>query len=244
MDITDRQKKLLLTIIQEFIDTAEAVGSISLQNKYNFKVSPATIRNEMAELVAHGFLYQKNSSGGRIPTTKGWRYFIEALEKAALWDELDILAKEEIRTRLNKVKFDQSELIREAISQLSKLSNNAAFALVDGEVYYAGLSQMVNIPEFRETAKLQKALALLEDYYTLSEVVNGKNGDDDVKILIGEETKQSEFEDYAVVFSEIRTHDNKDGYIAVLGPNRMAYNQIIPVIKYLTNTLKRLVSNW
>jgi len=140
MDITERQRKLLMTIIQEFIETAEAVGSISLQNKYNFKVSPATIRNEMADLVGHGYLYQKNSSGGRIPTTKGWRYFIEMLDKADLWDEPDVVKKEEIKTSLNKVKFDKNELIRETINFLSGLSENAAFALVDGEIYYAGLS--------------------------------------------------------------------------------------------------------
>ncbi len=244
MDITDRQKKLLLTIIQEFIETAEAVGSISLQNKYKFKVSPATIRNEMAELVLQGYLYQKNSSGGRIPTTKGWRYFIETLISAGLWDEPDIVTKEQIKTNLNKVKFNNNELIRKAINYLSELSDNAAFALIDGDIYYAGLSNMVDIPEFREIGKMQKILALLEDYYTLSEIVNKHLVDDDINILIGEEAEQTEFEDYAVVFSEIRTHQNQKGYIAVIGPNRMPYNQIIPAIKYLADTLRKLVSNW
>jgi len=103
---------------------------------------------------------------------------------------------------------------------------------------------MVNIPEFRESGKLAKALQILEDYYTLSEIVNKEKSEDEIKILIGEETKISEFEDYAVVFSEIRTHEGKKGYIAVIGPNRMAYNQNIPTIKYLTDTLRRLTANW
>lgn len=237
MDISERQQKLLLTIIKEFIETAEAVGSISLQNKYNFRVSPATIRNEMAELVGQGYLFQKNSSGGRIPTTKGWRYFIESLDSENLRD-LDDATKERIHNELVQIKSENSMLVRTAMHHLSQLANNAAVALLEHDIYYAGLAQMVALPEFREAEKLRNVLALLEDYYTLSDILNKGNPDSDINILIGEETEVSDFADYAVIFSELRVRGAKKGYIAVIGPNRMRYDYIIPAVRYLSETIK------
>jgi len=242
MDITERQRQLLLSIIKEFINTAEAVGSISLQNKYNLKVSPATIRNEMADLVLMGYLFQKHNSSGRIPTTKGWRYFIEELNQKSL-KEIDTATKTKIKTELSKIKFSKEDLIRQAIHFLSMLSENAAIALIGKDIFYAGLSSIVNIPEFRETDNLQRILNLLEDYYKLSEILNRGNKDEDINILIGEETEMSEFRDYAVIFAEIKVLGDQKGYIAVIGPNRMKYDQIIPSIKYISDTIRNLLKD-
>ncbi len=240
MDLTSRQKQLLLSIISEFTNTAEAVGSISLQSKYSFKVSPATIRNEMAELVLRGYLFQKHNSGGRIPTTKGWRYFVETLDVTGLSD-IDEGTKLLIKEDLIKIKTDEEHLVREAIKYLSKISGNAAIALIDKKIYYAGLSEIVNIPEFRENDNLKNILTILEDYYALSEILNHGTHDEEINILIGDEAEVDEFKDYAVVFSELRLFPNQRGYIAVIGPNRMRYNVIIPAVKYIADTIKQVV---
>jgi transcriptional regulator of heat shock response len=242
MDITQRQRQLLLSIISEFINTAEAVGSISLQNKYNFKVSPATIRNEMAELVLMGYLFQKHNSGGRIPTTKGWRFFVETLDTKELKD-LDVATKQTIKEDLIKTGSHNDDLIRHSIKYLSQISGNAAIALIDREIYYAGLSEIVNIPEFKESGNLRKILTLLEDYYSLSEILNKGEPDEDINILIGEEAEINEFKDYAVIFSELRVAPNQKGYIAVIGPNRMRYNIIIPAMRYISETIKQIVKD-
>jgi len=240
MPITQRQEKLLFSIIKEFIDTAEAVGSISLQNKYKFGLSPATIRNEMSYLVSEGFLFQKHSSAGRLPTTKGWRFFIDKVLERDL-KELPQNIKEEIKTNLLKILHDTRMLFKESIHQLSILANNAAIAILEGEVYYSGLSYFVDFPEFRETLKLKKILNLLEDYNTLSEIMNKGNPENDLNILIGEETSLDEFIDCTVIFSEVRLNGEKKGYIAVLGPNRMQYDQVIPSVKYLVDTVRELL---
>ncbi len=241
--ISPRQQKLLLSIISEFINTAEAVGSISLQNKYRFKVSPATIRNEMAELVLHGYLFQKHSSGGRIPTTKGWRFFIESLGEKE-WQEVDVITKEQIKSELSKIKFDKRSLIRQSIQFLSKISGNAAVALVGDEVYYAGLAEMIKIPEFHESQSLENILRVLEDYLTLSEIFNVKSIDDDVQILVGDEIGKDELKDYAVIFSEIRIHGSQSGYISVIGPNRINYGLVVPAVRYISETIRNLVKGW
>lgn len=240
-ELTSRQEQLLLSIIREFIKTAEAVGSISLQNKYSLDLSPATIRNEMAVLVELGFLFQKHNSGGRIPTTKGWRFFIETLTEEEL-NKIDELTKEKIKDELYGLKPNSKDLIRKAIFELSKLTLNPAIAIIDNEFYYAGLSEMINIPEFKEHENLRKILILMEDYYSLSEILNKNTSDEEINIIIGEEAHNSMFKDYAVIFSEIRVLKLKKGYIAVIGPNRMDYLQIIPSVKYITDTIRYLLS--
>jgi heat-inducible transcriptional repressor len=242
MELTDRQQKLLLSIIKEFIKTAEAVGSISLQNKYSLDLSPATIRNEMSILVEGGFLFQKHNSGGRIPTTKGWRFFIESLEESEL-NKIDDFTKQKIHEELYGLRPNSKELIRKAIFELSRLTLNPAVAIIENEFYYAGLSEMINIPEFREHENLRRILKLMEDYYSLSEILNKGTSDEDVNIIIGEEAENSIFKEYAVIFSEIRVQKIQKGYIAVIGPNRMDYLQIIPSVKYITDTIRYLLSN-
>ena len=81
MDLTDRQKALLKAIIEEYIEDAEPVGSEVIERKYNLGVSPATIRNEMVVLTKEGYLKQPHTSAGRIPTSMGFRLFIQELMK-------------------------------------------------------------------------------------------------------------------------------------------------------------------
>lgn len=239
-NLSERQKKLLLSIINEFIDTAEAVGSISLQSKYNLPVSTATIRNEMAELVLLGYLYQKHLSSGRIPTTKGWRFFVESLK--ALGEELDNSSKEEIDTGLMKVKPDLDSLIRSSLNSLSQISHNAAIALIGNDLHYSGLSELVNIPEFRDIDNLKRVLTILEDYTTLSDMLNSETIDDETKVLISEETGIEMFNEYAIVFSQIRVNGINKGCIAIIGPNRMRYNTVITAVEYATSKIRSLLS--
>lgn len=239
-DITVRQKDLLLSIIKEFIETAEAVGSISLQNKFNLKLSTATIRNEMAELVAQGYLYQKHLSSGRIPTTKGWRFFVNYLKELGI-EEIDAKTREKIQNALFKNNQSFENLIRQSLSFLSEISENAAVALIGNELYYSGLSELVNIPEFRDTDNLKRILTILEDYNTLSEMLNKNVPDDDIQILIGEETGSEIFNDYTLVFSEVRMDGKNRGCIAVIGPNRMRYDKVIKGIKSITDTLRKVL---
>lgn len=244
IDLTPRQVQLLKAIIEEFIDSGEAVGSISLQNKHNFRVSPATIRNEMAELVNKGYLYMKHSSGGRIPTTKAWRFFVSKLLKEKNENQIDLIAQEQLKARLNRIKFETESLIRESLTFLHKLTGNTALSLINRDIYYAGLSSMVEIPEFQERNKLQEILMVLENYSLLSGLFNKNKSSSDVKILIGEEAGIDLFNDYAVVFSELRVFDEKKGFIAVIGPNRLKYSEVIPAVRYISDTIRSLIGGW
>src|SRR6056297_688840 len=78
-NMSNRKKKILKAIIQEHILTAEPVGSRTLAKNYDFGVSSATIRNEMADLEEMGFLEQPHTSAGRVPSDKGYRYYVDVL---------------------------------------------------------------------------------------------------------------------------------------------------------------------
>src|SRR4030043_1192300 len=75
--MNERQKKLLNLIINEHINPAEPVGSGILVEKTGLEVSPATVRNEMADLEKEGFIYQPHTSAGRVPTEKGYQFFVD-----------------------------------------------------------------------------------------------------------------------------------------------------------------------
>ncbi len=237
---SDRQKELLLTIIKEFIETAEAVGSISLQNKYDFDLSPATIRNEMANLGLLGYLYQKNLSSGRIPTTKGWRFFVDYLESMG-FEDVDHNTQDEIQSVLHKSTADSEQIIRKSVAMLSRFSGNAAIAVVDGQVMYSGLSELVSIPEFKDTDNLKRILTILEDYSVLSEMMNREVKDHDINVLIGEESGQDSFDDYAIVFNELRINGEIHGYLAIIGPNRMRYNKVIPLLQFTIEAIRKVL---
>ena len=77
--LTERQKKILQLVIDDYIETAEPVGSRTIARKYNLGISPATIRNEMSDLELLGFLEQPHTSAGRIPSDKGYRFYVDHL---------------------------------------------------------------------------------------------------------------------------------------------------------------------
>src|SRR3990172_6835296 len=95
--LTARQTQILKAIIDEYIETADPVGSEALEKKYNLGVSPATIRNEMVSLTKTGYLRQPHTSAGRIPSPNAMKFYIGQLmeeKQMSLTDE--VKAKEEV----------------------------------------------------------------------------------------------------------------------------------------------------
>ena len=124
MKLDERKKKILEIVIEEYTSTAEPVGSLKLAK--DLDLSSATIRNEMAALEKLGFLEQPHTSAGRIPTTEGYRWYVNQIIS-----ENSLLPKEKasIDKMLNDdvVKFDN--LIKEATQVLSRLTNYASIAV-------------------------------------------------------------------------------------------------------------------
>ncbi len=80
-NLEKRKEEILKNLVSEYIKTGKPVGSGNIVKKYKMNVSPATVRNEMAELEELGYIYQPHTSAGRVPTSKGYRFFIENILK-------------------------------------------------------------------------------------------------------------------------------------------------------------------
>jgi heat-inducible transcriptional repressor len=87
MELNERKMKILQAIIGDYLSTAEPVGSRTISKNYDLGISPATIRNEMSDLEELGFIVQPHTSAGRIPSDKGYRYYVDSLVKLPREDE-------------------------------------------------------------------------------------------------------------------------------------------------------------
>ena len=116
MTISDRKKKILAAVVDEYIRTAEPVGSKVIAQNAGLGCSSATIRNELAELVSLGYLEQPHTSAGRIPTPKGYRLYVNELMQR---QKLSTEETEEINRRMNQ-KLQQLD---DAISNISRLAS-------------------------------------------------------------------------------------------------------------------------
>lgn len=123
MTIDERKKKILWAVVQDYIATAEPVGSRTIARKYNLGISPATIRNEMADLDELGYLEQPHTSAGRIPSQRGYRYYVDHLmEPESPGEEEKQLIGASYREKVKSI----SEVIERTGQLLSQLTNYAA----------------------------------------------------------------------------------------------------------------------
>jgi len=125
-DINHRARKILYAIVSEYLHTGEAVGSRTVTRRHGIDLSPATVRNVMADLEEMGLLEQPHTSAGRVPTDSGLRFFIDSLLKVRT---LSPKEKEEIRDRYGSA-LDFDELLQRTSRVLSDITHYAGLVLV------------------------------------------------------------------------------------------------------------------
>ena len=126
MKMDDRKQKVLMAIVQDFIATAEPVGSRTIAKKYKLGVSPATIRNEMADLEEQGYIEQPHTSAGRIPSQQGYRYYVDYLMKRK---ELSVEEEALISNQFEKKVKDVGQVIQKAGLLLSQITQYASMIM-------------------------------------------------------------------------------------------------------------------
>lgn len=117
-DLTERRRQVLKLVIQEYIHTASPVASEALVKKYPLGVSSATVRNELAALEELGLLTHPHTSAGRVPTDRGYRYFVE---KLMAWTPLSLKERRMIRHQFYQVRTNMEEWARLAAAALARL---------------------------------------------------------------------------------------------------------------------------
>lgn len=126
MELNERKLKILQAIIQDYIHTAEPIGSRTLTKRYDLGVSPATIRNEMADLEELGFLMQPHTSAGRVPSDKAYRLYVDTLLEES---KIVNLQKNYIKANLLKRFGEVERLLQYSSKILAELTKYTSLAL-------------------------------------------------------------------------------------------------------------------
>lgn len=233
-DMNTRLQKILSTIIEEYTHSAIPVGSKILVEKYGFKISPATIRNDMAELEKKGYLHQPHISAGRIPTDKGYRYFVEEIMKD---QKLSATEQKKLQTELLKLRAQNQRLSRTTAKLLSSFSGNLAITGVKEEVYDFGLGELLENPEFREIDQFCKVAEVLDYIDENIEAIFKKVKVGETKIFIGRENPIKEISNCSMVVSPYKTKGGEKGVLAIIGPKRMQYAKNKSLLDYVKKLL-------
>lgn len=335
MLLDERKKRILEAVIEQYNATAEPVGSGTIANEYDLGFSPATIRNEMANLEELGFLEQPHVSAGRIPSSSGYRYYIDHILKEktlttkekqaidevlkndiikfetlikeasnilsrltnytsiAIGPQMDECTVEEIKLvklgqdRLMIVILADNGIIKESIikydgslpeenieifnnylnhklkgmnfneiyeninsyveGELYHISNNIVplvmelnHLLVDKdlEVYMDGTKNLLNLPELKQEGTLKNFLNIIETQDALKELLSKGGYDGNINVYIGQESAFEDLKDFTIITYKQKINDKEVGTIGLIGPKRMDYKKVIPVIKYVGEALQ------
>ncbi len=234
--LTDRQKNLLSVVVKEYTENAVPVGSKYIAKKYGFNISPATIRSEMNELENAGYLFQPHTSAGRIPTDKGYRYFVEKIMPDR---ELSKSEQKKLQAELLKLKAKNTRLERTAAKLLSGLSGNLAIAGIinKDEFYDFGMRELLDEPEFQEMDDLCRLAETLDYIDERVDQLVGKLRDNEIKIYIGKENPIKEISNCSMMITPYKTKSGEKGILALIGPKRMKYAKNKSLIEYMKRLL-------
>ncbi|MCX8034812.1 MAG: hypothetical protein N3A71_00790 [Candidatus Dojkabacteria bacterium] len=241
MDLTERQKAILYAIVTEFIETATPVGSNLISYKYNLDVSPATIRYEMVKLADEGYISKSHSSSGRIPTVLGYRKYISDL---MLEEPIDYMTEILIARELQKHKINNKKLMRALCAVLADITKYASIVLSEEGIHYAGLYNLIDYQEFSDRDVFKNILISFDDYNMLSNVFNRNYTDSRVKVIIGEESNEKMLYECSIVYTELTLMAKERIVAAVLGPKRMHFRKVIPIMRSLQDVVNRIILGW
>lgn len=243
LTLSPRQTQILKAVVEEYITTAEPVASEQLEKKYNLGVSPATIRNEMSDLTDMGLLKQPHTSAGRIPTSMGLRFYVDHLmqeKRLSVADEVS--AKESVWD----ARFDFEKLMRQATLALAeKTRTMSLIATSDGHIYYSGVANILDMPEFWEIDVARTVLATLDQHQRFRQLFFEREyNQNPVHIVFGADLGWPYFDPVGLAFTYFSAGSNRQGSIAVIGPSRLNFPYVIPTLRYFSDLLTELNSKW
>lgn len=241
-NLTQRQIEILRSVIEEYIETAEAVGSETIEKKHNLSASPATIRNEMVKLSDAGYLKKTHSSAGRVPTAQGLKFYVRELMKEK---ELSTVEEIALKEKVWDYREKMQRFLKEATKSLAEKTNTLAIATTsEGDVYCSGYANILEMPEFYDIDVTKTLLEALDEYDSFANVFSNVQEDEDIHVLIEDELAGSLKGPYGFIFTNYVTPMNIHGQIGVLGPTRLRYMSIIPTVRYFGNLIQLSAKGW
>ncbi|MEI7818945.1 MAG: transcriptional regulator [bacterium] len=231
--ITERQSAILTEIIRQYSQSAEPVGSHSLMKA--FVVSSATIRSEMANLEQKGYIYQPHISSGRVPTDKGYRYYVNNMAEYDAKPRYELTVEKRVASMHDQV----DRAIKVATETLSEMSGNTAFATLSDTVYFHGLHQLFSQPEFLDSIKAAAAARYLD---SLSSWLLESSPDDGLAIFIGAENPFARTSGMAMVVARFGSPYSENSAIGIVGPTRQDYGKVTTLVELTSKKLQEVLN--
>ncbi|MBI2624472.1 hypothetical protein HYW67_03175 [Candidatus Parcubacteria bacterium] len=242
----DRTQDILSTVVREYIRRAEPIGSEWLAGNFDFGIAPATMRQELARLDETGYLTQLHTSAGRIPTDKGYRFFVNFLlvEERKRHERL----LQALMQQAEELEREREDIMRAAAQWLGEHSRNlgmvglsggedGALRRGSGQMLYAfGFKQLLRQPEFGEVQYLTQALSLFEDIEEgIAELVDRVPADE-TSVFIGRENPLREARQWSMIVGQFE-RDGVPGVVAIAGPTRMDYDRNFALVEAVRRLL-------
>jgi len=339
--LPERMKEVFRMVVEDYIRTAEPVGSRTISKKSGLHLSPATIRNIMADLEEIGLLFQPHTSAGRVPTEKGLRFYVDSIldiHELSDQEQREIRSKylnyqiegtdlfretcrilsstthylgvvwapkmgmvvlqhiEFVKLRRNLVlailvgtngsvhnrvievenEFSQSELdhlsdylngfltgltlyqVKERLLEQMKVMKTAydnlfeqafklgekAFSMIDEtDVFIEGRSYILSEPEFGDGKRMRDLFRAFEEKATMVKLLDKFMEPKGVQIVIGSESQIHEIETCSLVTATYGCGGEVWGAVGVIGPQRMNYSKVIPLVDYSAKLLSEILES-
>ncbi len=222
--MTERQKKLLSAIVEQYAEVASPVGSSLLAKVFN--VSSATIRAEMAELEREGYIEQPHTSAGRVPTDKGYRFYVNAFTSSDV-PQVESRAQRAISARVGDGGIPE-RTIRNAVDTLVELTHNLGIATIGNQLYMSGLSNLFGQPEFMQKGQVQEVARLLDN---LEPWLREAAPNEPLSVYIGHENPIGRGAGCSLIISRFRSPFSDHSYVGVLGPTRQSYRDVMQMVR-------------
>lgn len=263
-----RDDRIFDIIVRSYIETAEPVGSRTISRKHDLGLSPASIRNVMADLEEQGLLAQPHTSAGRVPTDKGYRYWVDSLMEP---EELRSTEKDWIQEELKKART--IEALAEKVSKIiARLTHNAALTYVknmkrvsfltnlleelvephklneffeeEPELFIEGTFRVFEQPEFQDSRKMRWLLKAFEEKYSFVQILVKDMEEEGIHIHIGSENELGQLENVSLVVKDYYLGDSPIGGVAVVGPTRMRYDKVVAVVDFVADSVTGAVNRF
>lgn len=240
-ELTQRQIEILKSLIEEYINTAEPVGSETLEKKHNLTASPATIRNEMVRLTNLGYLKKPHVSAGRVPTPQAMKFYVNQLMK-----EKDLSVTEEVgvKEKVWDLREHEERFLKELTKNLAEKTGALAITATDeGDFFACGYANLLDMPEFYDIDITKNLFSVLDEYDYFKPLF-AETDDEDIRVLVGEELGPRLNGPYGFVYRKFKSANGKaSGEIGVLGPNRLNYTSVVPTVRYFGDLIEE-IANW
>ena len=244
--LSDRRQRVLRALIEEYVSHAMPVGSKTIAEQYHLGVSSATVRNELSALEEAGYITQPHTSAGRIPTDAGYREFVDDILQAS---DISGEMRDSMESRMRASADALDGLMKQVSEELTRLTDCLSIVgcMNDGGTSEAslarkerlGLSSLMRKPEFQESSSLLPLMEILEDdtvyFKAFDEAASATDG---FAVGIGRENEDSNLVCVSVVAGLYGYGDSR-GVVAVIGPKRMDYGNVIGAVRAAQSILNQ-----